>query len=311
MKKLICAAVSLLLGVSMSMAASAKDYGSVTVLGDSIATGYGLAGYTAGDNYSASGSFGSLISKDCTGYTNLAKDGATSADLLARLDSEDALNAVSSADSVIISIGGNDFLQPMLSAVTNAVIGDSALFEAFMSGSITDDIIQQFMGSLVTAAQSVDITKSGENLSGIIQKIHAANPDCEIYVLTVYDPFDADDMEPISSVAKERLPQLNSTIEYVAKNSGAQVVDVYSAFAGHAEEYTNINIMDIHPSAAGHEVIYSLLSNAVKEASPTSGDPSNNGAEGSDNPATGAAAFVGAGALAAAVLVVSRRKRNI
>lgn len=315
MKKFLCTAAAVLLGLSMSLAASAKDYGSVTVLGDSIATGYGLAGYNAGDNYSPAGSFGSLISKDCTGYTNLAKDGATSADLLARLDSDDAIAAVSKADSVIISIGGNDFLQPMLLAVMGVVTEDPELLMAIMTGDITEELIQRVMGSLVGAAQSVDISMSGENLSGIIEKIHKANPDCGIYILTVYDPFEGvEEMEPLELAAKERLPELNSTIEYVAKNSGAQVVDVYSAFTDHAEEYTNIGIMDIHPNAAGHEVIYSLLSNAVKEVSGSVSDPDNTAKDpipdnGSDNPGTGAVAFVGAGALAAAVLVVSRRKK--
>lgn len=317
MKRLFSAAAALLLGASISLAASAKDYGSVTVLGDSIATGYGLAGYTAGDNYSPEGSFGSLISADCSEYTNLAKDGATSADLLARLDDEDAIAAVSKADSVIISIGGNDFLQPMLSAVMGVVTEDPELLMAIMTGDITEELIQQVMGSLVGAAQSVDISKSGENLSGIIEKIHKANPDCNIYILTVYDPFEGvAEMEPLELAAKERLPQLNSTIDYVAKNSGAQVIDVNSAFAGHAEEYTNIGIMDIHPSAQGHKVIYSLLSDAVKEIAPSTPEPSSPGTDNSpspdsssDNPPTGAAAFAGVGALTAAVLVVSRRKK--
>ena len=315
MKKFLCTAAALLLGLSMSLAASAKDYGSVTVLGDSIATGYGLAGYNAGDNYSPAGSFGSLISKDCTGYTNLAKDGATSADLLARLDSDDAITAVSKADSVIISIGGNDFLQPMLSAVMGAVTDNPELLAAIMGGSITEELIQQVMGSLVSAAQSVDVSKSGENLTGIIGKIRKANPDCNIYILTVYDPFEnVAGMEAIDLAAKERLPQLNAEIASAAKNGGAEVIDVYNKFTGHAMEYTNIGIMDIHPNAAGHEVIYSLLSNAVKEVSGSVSDPDNTAKDpipdnGSDNPGTGAVAFVGAGALAAAVLVVSRRKK--
>lgn len=318
MKKLICAAAALLTGLSLSIAASAKDLGTVTVLGDSIATGYGLAGYTSGDNYSAEGSFGSLISRDCSDYTNLARDGATGAELLELLDGGEALEAVSEADSVIISIGGNDFLRPMLASVQQAMLDSADLFAGVADGSVSpEEVLPQLTEAIISAAQSVDVEQSGKNISGIIGKIRGVNPDCGIYILTVYDPFeDIAGMEAIASVASERLPQLNAEISAAAAANGASVIDVYSAFEGHAAEYTNIGIMDIHPSAAGHEVIYSLLSGAMGETAPSTGGASDSGTgsgAAKPSPDTGApaAAFAGAAALtAAAALVISRRKKD-
>lgn len=325
MKKLFCTAAALLLGASVSLAAYAKDFGEVTVLGDSITTGYGLDGYQAGNNYSAAGSFGSLIAADCSGYQNLAKDGATSAELLSLLDGEEALGAVSKADSVIISIGGNDFLVPMMSSIQQAILDNSELLNGLAGGNVSvEAVIPQIAGALFAAIQSVDVAKTGENISGIIGKIRAANPDCNIYILTVYDPFEGiEGMEVIEVMAKESLPQLNAGITSAAKNGGAEVVDVYAAFAGHAAEYTNIGKMDIHPSAEGHKVIYSLLSDVMKEGAPSSGNVSNPVADtgvsnpGTDspkpNPDTGVSdiVFVSAGTLTAvAALVISRRKKD-
>ena len=306
MKRLLSAAAALVLGISLTAAAHAEGYGKVTVLGDSIASGFGLPGYFFGGTYSASGSFGNLIAEKSAGYENLAKDGATTADLLSRLGEADAQSAVKSADSVMISIGGNDFLMPMLNAFLDFPIDTGDLISGLISGGVSiDSIFEQVSEAVIDAAQSVDISKTGEHLTEIIGNIRAANPYCEIYILTVYDPFEGiAGMEMLEDVAKQRLPELNAEITDAAKRGRANVIDVNSAFAGHAAEYTNIGIMDIHPSSAGHKVIYELIASASEELSEeqTAGNP-NTGAH--------AVTFTGATALAAALtMTVFRKKRQ-
>ena len=306
MKKFLSAVAALALGMSLTTAAHAEGYGKVTVLGDSIASGFGLPGYFFGGTYSASGSFGNLVAKESTGYENLAKDGSTTANLLSRLDDTDAQSAVKSADSIIVSIGGNDFLMPMLNAFLNFTANTGDLLSGMLSGGVSfDSIVTQVSDAVLEAAQSVDIIKTGEHLDEIIGKIRTANPYCEIYILTVYDPFEgAAGMEILEDAAKQRLPELNAKITAAAHRGRANVIDVKSAFAGHAAEYTNIRLMDVHPSAAGHKVIYDLIDSASKALS----DEHTVG-----NPKTGAPAitFIGATALAAALtMTISRKKAN-
>lgn len=304
-KKFLIAVVTLVLGVSLSAAAHAEGYGKVTVLGDSIASGFGLPGYFFGNNYSASGSFGNLIAKESTGYENLAKDGSTTANLLSRLDDADLQSAVKSADNIIISIGGNDFLMPMLNAFLDLTIYNDDLLSGLISGSFSiDSIFAQASEAVLDAAQSVDILKTGEHLDEIMGKIRTANPYCEIYILTVYDPFEgAAGMEMLEDAAKQRLPELNAEITAAAHRGRANVIDVNSAFAGHATEYTNIRLMDVHPSSAGHKVIYDLISSASEELS----DEHTVG-----NPNTGAPSvtFIGATALAAALTMTIFRQKS-
>ena len=92
------------------------------------------------------------------------------------------------------------------------------------------------------------------------------------------------------------------------------MVDVYSAFKGHAAEYTNITEADIHPSSAGHGVIYSLLCAAeenggeVPAMAPVYDDVPQKGSP--DTGAEGIAAAAGAAMLAGAGAVLSRKNRS-
>ncbi|MBP5604511.1 MAG: hypothetical protein J6X60_03065, partial [Ruminiclostridium sp.] len=62
---------------SMVSAEDAADTNDLLVLGDSIATGYGLEGYIPGDNTSAAGSFANKLSASYDSAVNLAVDGRT------------------------------------------------------------------------------------------------------------------------------------------------------------------------------------------------------------------------------------------
>ena len=116
----------------MSIPAAAEER-SLVVLGDSITSGYGLDGYTAGDNSSAADSFANQLAASYEEYSNFAVDGRTSGELLTALEDADISAALSGADTVIISIGGNDFLQPMMAALMNAFTENRDLMD-YISG---------------------------------------------------------------------------------------------------------------------------------------------------------------------------------
>ncbi len=319
MKKITAIAAAFISAAALTTGAYAAEYGSLTVVGDSIASGYGLSGYVPGDNYSAPDSFGNMLGAESENYVNLAVDGRTSAELSAALESEDMTAALTDADSVVISIGGNDFLQPMLTAMQTALFEDSELMDAITSGEEMPDMeemLPRIADIIVSSVQNVDTSATGDNISAFMAKTRELNPDCDIYILTVYDPFeDLTEFEVLQQTAKTKLSELNTEITSSASENGATVIDVYEAFKGHAGEYTNITSMDVHPSKAGHSVIYSLLSSVLKkESTPAQASP---GAKG-DTPAKaspdtgceGLAAITGSAAVAIGLIFVFRKKNR-
>lgn len=242
----------------------------LTVLGDSIASGYGLSEYTAGNNYSAPLSFGNMLGAEFESYRNFAVDGRTSRQLLDALSApNEALEAaVKDADVIVVSIGGNDFLQPMISAVKKAALGDYELFARILSEGFSADMpgeyLQKILTSALDAAKGVDIQKTAANIKECVNIISKENPNARIILMTIYDPFSGSVLlKAASDVAKERLSILNSAIcELESEN--VNIIDVYGAFDGRAGEFTNINRLDIHPNAEGHNKIYELLKDRLE-----------------------------------------------
>ena len=328
MKKIISAIAALsaaaVMTVSTAVTAGAANAaaGELVVLGDSITSGYGLPGYVSGDNYSAPDSFANQLAADFSGCRNFAVDGRTSGELLTALEDEEISSALAGAEVVVISIGGNDFLQPMISAAIDFASENEDLMKSLQENMTADgssintdnylDIMRELTATMTEAANSVDTAGIGQNLRNILSGISAVNPDCRMIVLTVYDPFEGvTGMEIFDVIAREKLALLNSEITSAAAENGAETADVYTAFKGHAEEYTNISSMDIHPSRDGHAVIYSLLSEMIFPAAETMQPAgSESGSKGSpDTGAEGVAVFVGAAAIAAAAALISRRKK--
>lgn len=250
---------------AISAAAAKNEIGNLMVLGDSIASGYGLAGYESGDDYSAEGSFANMLGKSARSYENFAVDGMRSDELLSLLETptEELRKALESSDTVIVSIGGNDILKPMLNAIRSQALTDTRIIHAILNRDFTPDMITEYSNKIlqaaISAAEAVDIDKTVSNIAAITERIRAASPETKLILLTVYDPFMGNVlMRAASEVAEQKLPLLNGGIEAL-ENDKTMIVDVYKAFKGHESEYTNINKLDIHPSAAGHQIIYNLI----------------------------------------------------
>lgn len=307
MKRIITAFAAAVLAGALSLCAAAAEFGKTAVLGDSIATGYGLSGYSAGDNFSAAESFASLIKSGGSDCVNLAVDGRTSAELLEAV--REGAADLADRDCFVISIGGNDLLMPMFAAIQDALVNDTELMSQIINGETegldTQALMERFSGVVMQAVQDVDMGETAANLEAIVSELKAAAPDSRIFILTVYNPFKgAEGLEDISALAEKKLGELNSAINSL---SGVTVADVYGAFRGNETGYTNIGIMDVHPSAAGHAEIYSLLCAAADGAVPAmapAGDKTS-----PDTGAASAAAAAGAAALALAGVILARVKR--
>jgi Bacterial surface proteins containing Ig-like domains len=256
---------------ALNAGAQATTPKSLLVFGDSISTGYGLP--------DKSKSFGSLLAQklDISGsYVNLAADGATSSDVLSEVQNH--TKEIAAADTILLTAGGNDFLNVLFSNIKTAL---------GLSSDATDGQIQQALSSDSNAAALIAarLQKTGvqaqfasaetgfaKNLSSIVTAIKTANSNAKLYIQTIYNPFDAvPGYESLSSIVETVLSTINAAIRNGASGNYT-VIDTYTAFQGKALLLTNIAKLDIHPNEAGHEAIYELACAAVtgrEENAPT------------------------------------------
>ncbi len=318
MKKVFCLITALAASLMLCVSASAAEYGSLVVLGDSIATGYGLSGYTAGDNGSAKDSFGNRLGAQSAAYANFAVDGRTSADLLAAMDNADITEKLKTADNVVISVGGNDYLVPLATALMDAVTKDEELMGLFLGENADPSeadvkLLQEKLEPvMLEALNSVDVNKTFDNLDGIFRKIKTLNPDCAIVTFTVYNPFEGNkDYAFFDENAQTLLAKLNTKIYAAAGINGVKVIDINTAFKGNAAKYTNIAAMDVHPSKDGHAVYYEKLLSELSAGEQT-GEPTEEKPIIAPNPGTGdlgMTAAVCAAALCSAIAISAKKKR--
>jgi lysophospholipase L1-like esterase len=279
LKRLTSAVAAMMILVSSAVTAFAKTEYQDTevpvppkmlVLGDSIATGFNLEGYSAEDKTKCPSyanllkdKFASELPSDCeTKLTNAAVDGQTSEELLNEINSGKLDKDLEEADCVIVSIGGNDLLHALWDTLKEAGISNiqkpsaSELLKiATKFNSLKDQLdenLKLFDTNLASIAKAIRSKAKGE-----------------VIFQTLYDPFENFSMVPgISKIAKEKIERLNEIIKTHAGDPSSKytVCDVAPSFAGKAEELTRIKSIDIHPTEEGHKVIFEQLDSAIRKA---------------------------------------------
>lgn len=236
-------------------------------LGDSIAAGYGLEGYTDSDN-SKCRSYPNILKEryeeelggEC-GHTmiNNAVSGYTSDDLIAQLRSGALDDQLGDCDAVVVSIGGNDLLDIMLQLMKNMGITEKGAFD---KGEI--DI---FSAASAFMSMSGDIEDALEHFNDNIKVISdelSSRTDGAIFIQTLYDPLEYfSQFTMVTDYSKEKIGKLN-TIIYENASGRYNVIGVAEDFKGKAGELTRIGDFDIHPNAAGHEAIAEDVDRALR-----------------------------------------------
>ena len=203
------------------VAANAAEQPRYVVLGDSSAYGSGLSNPTEAV-------YGKIVADtDGYAYENYAVPGHTTGNLLRRMENETVSAAVSAADIISISIGGNNFL-----------LGD-------INGLLYDGIVKQEFTRLeeITAAFSAD-------LATIVSTIRALNPDAAILLQTLYNP----QTGYVGEVYQQGADRLNAAIRSYAQEHPGEilVVEVAQALTDNDRDFAADRI---HPSAEGNEKI--------------------------------------------------------
>lgn len=330
MKKIISAA----LAASLTMAAAgvfpvsaAESAPSIVVLGDSIAAGYGLSsseknyGQILGDYYG-----------DASKVSNFAVSGSTSQEWAEKLDSPSAelSSALTDADVVVISVGGNDIINYAAKYMLDFAASSGLLADGYSADTIPekpslsemkDMLDTEKIGAYIADTRNVLVwgrttarltgairitdndkydcliqTQVIPNIDKIVKDIRGINPDLDIVVQNVYNPFQLQPsyLSGLSSNRNKLMGQLSSIAKDIlspAADSGAAksfytqlkefadandvlYADVYTDFTSEDADknqygwyFTNIqkpdNEMDVHPNQRGHLAIASVLAKTL------------------------------------------------
>lgn len=237
-KKLICALMCVtLLWISSSIAYAETTEDELVVLGDSIAAGYGIE--------NPEDTYGYLVSSERDYMlSNYAVSGDTTTDLLQLIEKNRQVNNhLKTAETVVISIGGNDFLHlGYESSITE-------LAEIISSGK-DSKIIQNLLKTVKS------------NIRTIHESIRELNPKAKIVLQTVYNPFlgQSDKLTQLLNQLVELFRQDYIDIYNDEADTDANMViaDVEKCFREYYEKTKNTSLVQsdfIHPSVKGHRMI--------------------------------------------------------
>lgn len=284
----------LILSFASPVLAATRQGVTYTRLGDSIAYGTGAAdryGYTDMFNDHLTRIYGEGVYNSA-----FAEDGQTGSELLDSLSAFDVKAAVASSDFITISIGGNDLLEPFMTAFASLISTcyltpeytiDSEQLMMDLAGwqaDPTDPDYSHFNGlladlqSIFTAA----VYAFGEQTwPAIIREVRTVNyaggKYGDIYVNTVYNPFVN---IPILHAAIDPFVRgLNTAIKGYATVYDYKVVDVYSRFEAYSNpkklavgDLSNLAefLMDpttvpvpLHPTDRGYKFIFNMHKNLM------------------------------------------------
>ncbi len=271
-------ALSLTLAVSHVALAEGATNPSIPLvsLGDSIATGYGLANYNPLDLTKAKDAYINLLGVSM-GITpvNLAKDGLTSGGLLVLLEEAQVKEQLAAAEVITLSIGGNNVLKPMIESIKNefgliSTATDSELAKKINSLGLTE-AIKKGGEALVKATPDIEkgLADFQKEFPLIMAQIKVLAPQATLYVSTLYTAYGGVKLEGFDLDAATTAP-IKAINEVIVKTlaeppySHVEMVDVASAFgnAPSQKRYVNVNIFmgnfDPHPAIAGHQVMFEL-----------------------------------------------------
>lgn len=257
-----CSAIMITSSFSFAGAEENKPE-SLTIIGDSIASGYGLDGYVSGDNYSAE-NYGKLLCDEYgitqENYYNYAIDGETTKGLLAKLETGQYDEGILNSDVIVISIGGNDLLDVIIGE--NSVVFKDTELEGFLNGEVNiaellkDVDIKELASQLTSDAQG-QLEIFYQNMPKIAKYVTDKNPDALVILQKLYNPMNSG-VEIIDNLYGQTISSLNFGIDGM---DGCVIADVNTAFADSDKKLIQKDFT--HPNADGHKVIFETLKGVI------------------------------------------------
>ncbi len=279
MKKLLGVAVSAALFLCLvPMAGAQSEQGtSYVALGDSISSGYGLEEGTLGFVQRGAPENG-------VGLIHLAPGGGGGHSVVGDVQTDQVSAAVSQADIITITVGGNDLMNALYAYLTDAYnqrnpenpTTQEDMKHAIMGGDMgvltfTLEVGPGFSNSERATQALADFHT---HLTQMVLDIRAENPQVQLVVVEQYNP-DSYLVKELSknhifaSSAQSRcaafgagVADINNVIAAVAQQQECWVAKVYDAFETAQENPCNASVsmpvklnLDFHPNAYGHGLI--------------------------------------------------------
>lgn len=263
-------------GINSKLAYGAVNETRFVVVGDSIS--YGMSadpGEDFADLYlqhlNLSESYGDVK------LINLSKPGDKTKDLLQKLSTQSYTDTLADADIVVVSIGGNNLLSSIITAIGNAlkvnVSNNPNLLSDLTNKLKTDKNAQQALIKLQSyeslAAIAGELENGVDNFSlefpQIASKIKELAPNAQIYILNLYNPFNVKD--PLNPIFNKFISDINNVISSKEETLGYTIVDVNKNFKGNSEAVKfNLSLaqIDPHPTNTGHDIIFKQLVSVEK-----------------------------------------------
>lgn len=236
-----------------------------------------------GDAYSRGTAFGSYV------MNSIRNDGIASFEQL----SDMYISHVAEADVITVDIGLNNFgnfITTQMDRYNNGntpyeMVLNSEMLKMLKSPELVA-LHDQLIASLGDAGNTVGLVELllkclvytyVDNLNcfdALMNRIYELNPDCELYVIGLYDSFPelyiTNDMVNIGKLNRMAMQSINAHYAYMAPHSSEYMyVDVINTEifglpknitdSNFMEKFTESNGKNVHPSYAGHEYMFNQL----------------------------------------------------
>lgn len=230
---------------------------ALVVLGDSISTGYGLAGAVADRPGYANLVADALGLKRGQGYANYAVDGYTSQNILAKARANAA--TLEQADLILLTCGGNDVLGKMLEIVCRAAGGSSSDLKTNINTlkNMSEDTVKSKLYADANQTVIDNALKAYRaNMAELVAYLHTTAYKARIVFLTQYNPLSGvDGAKVLDAYAEDVIGRLNAIMVETTRDGGCEVVDTHAVMVGNGATLSNIMNSDIHPNTKGHKAM--------------------------------------------------------
>lgn len=219
MKKFISAAISaaLLFSAASALPVAAETYGdgvNITLLGDSIASGYGLSD----EEYN----YGQIVADYLGGSVeNYAVSGYDSAETLAQIRSFDSAQKAQLADSdiVIISTGANDIISYAASSLLEFAEANNLLSDGKTAEDIPENPTLQDLQEFIDMNTMMNFANSFANIRSLTDRL------TYIYQNVTYTNANPNGASRVQVIAKQIIPNINEIVsEIKTVNPDARII---------------------------------------------------------------------------------------
>ncbi len=192
--------------------------------------------------------------------TNDTASEMTSSQCLSRI--KNRKDDIKNADTIIMSAGFFDFVNPFLEIIYSYREGNESFDEvkAKMKRNLST-VVSQFSEILNQKEIVIDTT------SKAINEIKKTNPDADIYYLSCYNPFNAYTNDATYALLNGQINNLLTEF-YTAIDSieGVTCINIFEAYYKNEGAYTNVLNYDVYPSTAGQlKIASSVLTNITQK----------------------------------------------